>query len=157
MGACRPQSFYVARSSTMNDRYSRGRVVRAGTLPYADFVQGISSRFYQPLMKPHGFELCASMFARLGVSLEILNTRLPDSDPAGGASRSSAEFRACPCMRFAAMVDRGVAEMPSDQCFVNVGVWHGLTLWRRVQTGMRFLLDKTTRGTMHHPTLGTVW
>lgn len=95
---------------------------------YADFVRGVSFRFYQPWMKPLGYAWLSGLLAKMGRSLEILNTRLPN----GHAEMYKRLVSLCELPRMstfaiAAMINRAVSQLPADECFVNVGVWNGFT------------------------------
>jgi hypothetical protein len=95
---------------------------------YGEFLQRIAFRWYQPMMRYRKYEKLSATLSRYGVSLEILNTSIPTDR---GNMRSTLKpLRNVPRMStyaIAAMINRGVAEMTADQCFVNVGVWHGFT------------------------------
>lgn len=97
-------------------------------MSYGDFVRGISFRVYRPQRRSRKYENLAAWLLKYGISLEVLNTQLPAG--AGVPRRRLKELLKIPRMStyaIAAMIDRGVAEMPPGQCFVNVGVWHGFS------------------------------
>ena len=61
-----------------------------------------------------------------GYILEVVNTSIPET-------KNSDLIELCSIPRMstfaiACLIDKAVREMPEDQCFVNVGVWHGFTL-----------------------------
>jgi hypothetical protein len=97
-------------------------------MDYADYVRGISFRFYRPQANPARFHRLARRRPRWGRALEVLNTRLP----AGGRQmrRRLGELCAIPRMStfaIGALINEGVRQMAEGHCFVNVGVWYGFT------------------------------
>ncbi len=96
---------------------------------YREYVARVSFRLYQPESRLRFYAPLAGLLAKFGGSLEIVNTRLPDSD--GDTPRQLRELCAIPRMStyaVAAMINRAVREMRPEHCFVNVGVWNGFTL-----------------------------
>lgn len=94
----------------------------------AEFVRRISFRVFKPHSSLLWYRRLDHRISRLGLSLEILNTHLPDD-------RSTARAALChlcniPRMStyaIGAIIDKAVSSMPSDAKFVNVGAWHGFT------------------------------
>ncbi|HXG29186.1 MAG TPA: class I SAM-dependent methyltransferase [Nevskiales bacterium] len=113
------------------------------TMQYSDYVNGVSFRFCQPSSNPWLFNQLSRVARRLGYSLEMLNTLLPE-DPDGMHERLEDLCRIPRMSTYAigAMINAGVARMPVDQAFVNVGVWNGFTFL----AGMMRNADKTCIG-----------
>jgi hypothetical protein len=64
----------------------------------------------------------------LGFPVDVLNTRLPQAS--GAVSKALHTISKMPRMStvaISALINQAVAQMPDDQVFVNVGVWHGFT------------------------------
>jgi hypothetical protein len=96
---------------------------------YGEYLKGISFRLYRPMENFSKYERLSDLLKNYGVSLEILNTRLPEDS--ARMRRTLKPLRRIPRMStyaIAAMINRAVSEMADDECFVNVGVWHGFTL-----------------------------
>jgi hypothetical protein len=96
---------------------------------YSEYVKGISFRFYRPQMRPWLYKIFSRLLRKFGYSLEILNTRLPGDDH----EMRDRLIEICKIPRMstyaiAAMINKGVSQMPAGHCFVNIGVWHGFTL-----------------------------
>lgn len=93
-----------------------------------EYVNGISFRFFNPSSGLTWYHRLSHRLARLGVSLEVKNTRLP-------ADRQSTrptlkKLLAVPRMStyaIGAIIDKAVASMPDGTAFVNVGVWNGFS------------------------------
>jgi hypothetical protein len=97
-------------------------------MSYADYVKGISFRFYKPEREPRGYKKLSEWLRRYGVSLEILNTSLPEESR--NMKSKLADLCQIPRMStyaIGAMINKAVSLMSRDQCFVNVGVWNGFT------------------------------
>jgi len=96
---------------------------------YASFVSGIDFRFIKPdRPRPKGYRGVALCLRRAGIHLEVLNTRLPSDEKQ--IRRTLAPLCSVPRMStfaIGAIIQRGVAQMPDGQVFVNVGVWNGFT------------------------------
>lgn len=98
-------------------------------MDYASFLNSISFRLLQPGARQYGYWRLARALPRACARLEIANTRLPGVP--GAVRDRLKELCLIPRMStyaIAAMIQRGVAQMPADACYVNVGVWHGFTL-----------------------------
>ena len=96
---------------------------------YANYIEGISFRLYKPQTGLRGFGALSNLLSRFGLSLEVLNTRLPaDVESTGERLRGLLGIPRMSTYAIGAMINKGVALMPDDTCFVNVGVWHGFTL-----------------------------
>lgn len=95
---------------------------------YADYVKGINFRYLKPDADPKGFGRLSKLARKFGVSLEIKNTTLPDDEPRM-RERIGKICRMPKMSTFAigAMINYGISQMAEDECFVNVGVWHGFT------------------------------
>jgi hypothetical protein len=98
-------------------------------MEYVEFIQKISFRFYQPWMYPKGFTKLSKILKKFTVSLEVLNTRLPEH--AQVLQGRLIELLTIPRMSTFAIgtiLNEGVSRLADQTCFVNVGVWHGFTL-----------------------------
>lgn len=83
--------------------------------------------------------------AGLRTLVEALNTRLPDGPEEQGRVGLLLSLCRIPRMStlaIAAVINRAVRTMPDDRAFVNVGIWHGFTLF----AGMAGNPDKTCVG-----------
>jgi Methyltransferase domain len=94
------------------------------------FANGISFRFYGPHSRLREYPRAKAWLGRVGVSLEVLNTRLPEE--AHELRRRIEPLLALP--RFStyavgALVNKCVAAMPEDTTFLHVGLWHGFTFF----------------------------
>ena len=98
-------------------------------MDYASFIEGIDFRFLKPQQpRPKGFRGLAMVLRKAGVHLEVLNTRLPCDQKR--IRRTLAPVCRVPRMStfaIGAMIQQGVARMPDDRVFLNVGVWNGFT------------------------------
>lgn len=95
---------------------------------YSEYIQGISFRFYRPQMKPWLYRGFSRLLRKFGYSLEILNTKLPvDGNEMQERLGDLCEIPKMSTYAIGAMINAGVAKMPREQCFVNVGVWHGFS------------------------------
>ena len=97
-------------------------------MDYVDYIQGISFRFYKPLMYPKGFTKLSRLLKHFSLSLETLNTKLPYN--AKSTQKRLVDLLKIPRMStfaIGAIINEGVSQMPDECCFVNIGVWHGFT------------------------------
>jgi hypothetical protein len=113
------------------------RAARRDGLPFSgaksmdveQYLSQIEFRFLQPQQKRPGGLRGLSLFLRkFGVHVEMLNTRLPEDEQR--MRRTLAAVCKVPRMStfaIGAIINRTVAQMPDDQCFVNIGVWNGFT------------------------------
>ena len=92
---------------------------------YSAYLKNISFRFYRPMSSLPGFGRLSGLLRRFGLSLEALNTVLPEAAPA--ELRGLCDIPRMSTYAMGALINRGVALMPEATCFVNVGVWHGFT------------------------------
>jgi hypothetical protein len=93
------------------------------------FASAITFRRYGPESDLAGYARLSAALARRGASLEMLNTRLPADEPQ--LRERLGRLLQIPRMStfaIGAIVNVGVAAMPRDAIFLNVGVWHGFTL-----------------------------
>ncbi len=98
-------------------------------MTYAEFVKNISFRFIKPSTKqPLGTGTLKRTLPKLGLSLDVLNTKLPEKH-AEWKERLKTVCKIPRMSTFAvgAMINRGVSEMKPNEAFVNVGVWNGFT------------------------------
>lgn len=97
-------------------------------MDYIDYILGISFRLYQSAMYPKGFTKLSKLLQNFNLSLEVLNTRLPDN--ARTLRKRLWNLLKIPRMStfaIGAIINEGVSCLPEDSCFVNIGVWHGFT------------------------------
>jgi hypothetical protein len=98
-------------------------------MSYTDFINGISFRFIQPQTKqPIGVGTLKRALPRAGISIDMLNTVLPEQD----AEMRQRLKEVCKIPRMStfaigAMINQAVAQMQPDESFVNIGVWNGFT------------------------------
>lgn len=96
----------------------------------AKYVRGISFRFIQPRapLPPDYDELLRRFALRFDVTLDMVNTRLPEDEEAMVA-RLSCLRRMPKWSTFAvgAIINKIVSVLPENAAFVNVGVWAGFT------------------------------
>src|SRR3972149_4825478 len=100
------------------------------TLEFADYVAGISFRYLTPERpRSTGFRVLAWLLRKLGLQVEVLNTRLP-SEQWSMRRRLKEVCRVPRTATFAigAIINRGVSQLPAGQAFVNVGVSNGYSL-----------------------------
>lgn len=113
-------------------------------MPYADFISNISFRFIQPDTKqPLGLGTLKRTLPKLGLSLDVLNTTLPEKD-AELKQNLQAVCKVPRMSTFAigAMINQAVVQMAPNEAFVNVGVWNGFTFL----SGVAHNLNKTCVG-----------
>jgi|GEM_PF-6652711 len=99
---------------------------------FAEYVATVGLRFIQPEtpLTPEAYNPIALALADAGFSLDVLNTVLPDDEAATRARLDGlAQMPLTSTFAIAAIVNRAVRAMPAEQAFVNVGVWHGYTLF----------------------------
>lgn len=113
-------------------------------MTYTDFIQGISFRFIQPKTKqPLGMGTLKRILPKVGLSLDVLNTILPEQDAALKASlKEVCRVPRMSTFAVGAMINRAVAQMAANEVFVNVGVWNGFTFL----SGVAHNPDKTCIG-----------
>jgi predicted O-methyltransferase YrrM len=89
----------------------------------------MSFRFLGPDDRPRYFAGVDHRLRKVGLSLEVLNTKLPAA--ARRTRRAVAPLLAMPRLStypIGALLNYAAASMPADAAYVNVGVWHGFTL-----------------------------
>jgi len=112
-------------------------------MDYSDYVRGIKFRVLQPSGNPWAFNQMARVARNLGRSLEMWNTILPgDAQDMQHRLEDLCRIPRMSTYAVAAMINAGVSRMPASQVFVNVGVWHGFTLF----AGMMKNADKACIG-----------
>ncbi|WP_169727978.1 class I SAM-dependent methyltransferase [Adhaeribacter aquaticus] len=98
-------------------------------MSYADFINKISFRFLQPQTKqPIGLGTLKRTLPKAGISLDVLNTVLPEQD----AEMKDRLKEVCKVPRMStfavgAMINKAVSQLKPNEVFVNVGVWNGFT------------------------------
>src|SRR5262245_39807155 len=92
------------------------------------FANSISFRFFDPPTGLKWYLRLNHRLARVGISLEQANTKLPaDRREARSALRDLCSIPRMSTYALGALVDKAVSAMPAGTAFVNVGVWHGFT------------------------------
>ena len=97
--------------------------------PLGDFIAGISFRFLQPEQRlPRGHGGLRQCLRWLGVHLDVLNTRLPEShlqvrERMGGVCG----IPRMSTIAVGAIVNHAVSLMSEAQAYLNIGVWNGFT------------------------------
>jgi hypothetical protein len=96
---------------------------------YHDYVANVRFRFVNPhTASQRGHYWGSKLLEALGTTLEIFNTKLPlDDRDMKERLREICDIPRMSTFAIGAMINRGVAVMPGNQSFVNVGVWHGFT------------------------------
>lgn len=99
--------------------------------PIQDYLRRIDFRAIKPnAWAPQHFAATLALHAarKLGLDLEALNTRLPEPESERlAALRALCRIPKASTLANGAVINRAVSLMPSDQAFVNVGVWHGFS------------------------------
>jgi Methyltransferase domain len=99
-------------------------------LDLRDFARRLSFRFLGPDDRPRYFAGVDHRLKRLGLALEVLNTRIPVA--ARHTRRAVSSVLDVPRLStypIGVLVNRAVATMPVSSAYVNVGTWHGFTLF----------------------------
>ena len=92
------------------------------------FASNVSFKFFGPDSDLRWYRRIDHRVARVNLSLEVLNTRLPpDRREARRALRRLCRVPRMSTYAIAAIIDKAVAGMPEGTAFVNVGAWHGFT------------------------------
>jgi len=94
-----------------------------------DYRAQVSFRFIEPQTRlPKGYGEFAKWLRKLGIALDVLNTRPPKVQAGSwGALRELCRVPRMSTIAIGALINWAVARMPEDQAFVNVGVWNGFT------------------------------
>lgn len=96
---------------------------------YSDYVQQLSFRFYQPMTYPKGFVMLSRILRNFNISFEVFNTRLPQHSKNTRKKLSALlQIQRMSTFAIGAIMNEAVSRMRDDECFVNIGVWHGFTL-----------------------------
>jgi hypothetical protein len=94
-----------------------------------DYANAIRFRWFGQNFPMRAYRLLDRASKFTDRSLEIANTRLPDDQLAMKLRlRHLCGIPRMSTCSIAAIINHAVRNMPSDQCFVNVGVWNGFTL-----------------------------
>jgi len=96
---------------------------------FDEYVRRIDFHIYKPHKTFRMYATLSKLAARFGISLEIVNTKLPQE--AMKMKHKLGPLCAIPKMStfaIGAIINRAVFQMPNCTSFVNVGVWHGFTL-----------------------------
>ena len=107
------------------------------------FASAITFRRYGVESDLADYGRLSAALARRGASLEMLNTKLPAHEPQlRGRLGRLLEIPRMSTFAIGAIINVGVAAMPQEAIFVNVGVWHGFTLL----AGMAGNVNRTSVG-----------
>jgi len=93
-------------------------------MDYKSYISGISFSFIQPSDSGIG------LFTNIGIpsTVDIRNTNLPYKDKETKETLSKVcEIPRMSTFAIGAIINLIVSNMPPDEAFVNVGVWHGYT------------------------------
>ncbi len=96
----------------------------------ADYVHSVSFRMVQPdVPRSQAFRLAAALLRRIGLPLDVLNTRLPCEHRQTRRSLREAR-RSCPAGNFAvgAIINRAVSRLAAGEAFLSLGVGDGFPL-----------------------------
>lgn len=97
-------------------------------MDFKDYIQGVSFRFMRPNSYFRGFNRLSRWFEKFNISLEVMNTALPEDRKV--MKENLHELLKIPRMStfaIGAMINKGVASMNDNCCFVNIGIWHGFS------------------------------
>lgn len=94
------------------------------------FANSVSFRLYGTESRCWQYTRLQARLGRLGVSLEVLNTRLPEN--ARGIRRRLGPL--LPMTRMStyavgAVINHGVSQMPAGTVYLNIGVWKGFSFF----------------------------
>ncbi|MFW6147463.1 MAG: class I SAM-dependent methyltransferase [Thermodesulfobacteriota bacterium] len=97
---------------------------------FIEYLNSITFRFIKPLTP--WFPLSPAAFTpwrRFGTFLESFNTVIPSREWESKQNlRKMCNIPRMSTLAIGALINKGVSQMPEDESFVNVGVWHGFTL-----------------------------
>src|SRR5579863_9175704 len=96
-----------------------------GVMEVADYVKNISFRLLKPeTPRPSGFRALNILARKAGIHLEMWMTRLPeDQDEMQKRLTSVCKVPRMSTFAIGAIINRAVAQLPSDRAYLNVGVW----------------------------------
>jgi len=95
---------------------------------YNDYIKGVSFSFMGPNRYFRGFNSLNKRLNKFNISLEVMNTKLPEGRKVMKENlRELLKIPRLSTFAIGAMINKGVASMSNNCCFVNVGVWHGFT------------------------------
>ena len=96
---------------------------------FDEYVKKIDFRFQKPHQRLWGFYRLSHLLSIINISLEIINTKLPEEKRE--MKKNLSPLCSIPKMStFAvgAIINRAVSFLPNDTCYVDVGVWNGFSL-----------------------------
>jgi len=97
-------------------------------MDFRDYIQRLSFRFMGPNVYYKGFKKLSGCLKQLNISLEVINTVLPENRREMKATlHELLEIPRMSTFAIGAVINKGVSEMRRNCCFVNVGVWHGFS------------------------------
>lgn len=100
-------------------------------MQFSEYVQKISFRLLQPASpRPSGFRALSSVARKAGIHLDLWMTKLPvDQEMMQDRLRRLCKMRRKSTFAIAAIINRGVEQLPEDQAYVALGVGHGFTMF----------------------------
>ena len=104
-------------------------------MEFAEYINRIRFRFLQPdtpvaeFIKSNAWAKQVLTSEKLTYDMEVLNTEVPaeDGDDTCERLRELLEIPRMSSFAISAIINKGVASIPTDLSFVNVGVWNGFT------------------------------
>lgn len=100
-------------------------------MDYSSYVSNISFRFLQPDMPPStpkGYRMLVKVLEKFGSTPEFINTSIPnDERDMKYRFREIGKIPRMSTLAIGAMINKGIAQMPENQVFLNIGVWNGFT------------------------------
>jgi hypothetical protein len=95
---------------------------------FEDYIQNISFKFMGPQTYFKGFGKISRGLNLVGISLEVMNTNLPENRKAMVANLIALlKIPRMSTFAIGAIINKGISDMSREQCFLNVGVWHGFS------------------------------
>lgn len=97
-------------------------------MKFINYIQNISFKFLGPQTYFRGFGMISKSLNSLGLSLEVMNTHLPENRKAMiGSLKALLKIPRMSTFSIGAIINKGVSILGPEQCFLNVGVWHGFS------------------------------
>lgn len=100
-------------------------------LHYSEFISQISFCLIQPQVRNRkAYRKVGALLEKCHIYVDMLNTRIPhDGVDLKTRLRELTNLPRMSTIAIGALINRGVSQMPKNHSFVNVGVWHGFTLF----------------------------
>lgn len=97
-------------------------------MDFTNYIKGVSFRFMGPNSYFKGFIRLNGWLSKFNISLEVMNTKLPEGRKVMKKNlRDLLKIPRMSTFAIGAMINKGVASMSDNCCFVNVGIWHGFS------------------------------